>query len=74
MIHPLVRPKIAHVLSAKFVWPKDILAAVEQEPDAGKFWKRFSASYRRIRVAWVEQKRKEPKESLGFASKSGDKR
>ncbi|CAK9050619.1 DUF1801 family [Durusdinium trenchii] len=58
LIEPTVRPQISHVLRSKFEWPKDILAAIEREPEAARSWKRFSASYRRIRVAWVEQKRK----------------
>lgn len=63
LIHPEVRPKIAHVLKAKFQWPKDIVSAVEKDPVSRGHWHRFNLSYRRIRVAWVEQKRLvDPKE------------
>lgn len=63
LIHPEVRPKIAHVLKAKFKWPKDIVSALEKELAARRFWRSFSGSYRCIRVAWVEQKRNvEPQE------------
>ena len=38
-----------------------------QEPAARRCWRSFSGSYRRIRVAWVEQKRNvEPQETKGL--------
>ena len=62
MIHPSVRESVLPVIEAPFVYPADILDALRQDPDAWKNYERFTDSYRRIRVAYIEDARRRPEE------------
>ncbi len=62
LIHPPVRASIEHVLRAEFVYPKRILNALMKDEQVWKNYCAFPASYRRIRVAYIEAAKKRPKE------------
>ncbi len=58
LLKPEVAEAVAPVLAAEFVWPADIMAAIRADELAWKNFQKFSDTYRRIRVAYVEGARK----------------
>ncbi len=62
LIHPKVRESVLPVIRAPFVFPADILDAIRQDETAWENYQRFSESYRRIRVAYIEAARNRPEE------------
>ena len=62
MIHPKVREGVLPIIRAPFVFPPDIIDAIRQDEAVWENYKRFSDSYKRIRVAYIEAARKRPDE------------
>jgi uncharacterized protein YdeI (YjbR/CyaY-like superfamily) len=50
------------VLAEKFVFPQDIIGAIKSDKAAWKNYQKFSHSYRRIRVTYIDAARKRPVE------------
>lgn len=44
----------------RFIFPKDILAAIRKNPAAWKHYQKFPLSYRRIRIGWIDGARNRP--------------
>src|SRR5258706_2842671 len=57
-----VQDSLANVLTTKFEILADILKAIEANKVAWKNFQKFSASYKRIRVAYIDGARKRPLE------------
>jgi uncharacterized protein YdeI (YjbR/CyaY-like superfamily) len=57
-----VRESLKDVLREKFVIPPDILKAIQADKQTWKNFQKFSASYKRIRVAYIEGARARPAE------------
>jgi len=53
---------LGNVLDQKFVIPPDILKAIQTNKEAWKNFQKFSDSYKRIRVAFIDGARKRPEE------------
>ena len=53
---------LGDILEEKFVIPKDILQAIKANKEAWKNFQKFSDSYKRIRIAFIEGARKRPQE------------
>ena len=51
LIHPKVRPSVAKVIEAEYVFPADILDAIRADEAAWENYQKFTDSYKRIRVA-----------------------
>jgi uncharacterized protein YdeI (YjbR/CyaY-like superfamily) len=49
-------------VSKRFRVPADILAAIKADPAAWKNYRKFSPSYKRIRIAFIDGARKRPAE------------
>jgi len=62
LIHPKIEESISKVLSEEFSYPADILDAVKEDEAAWEHFQRFSDSYKRIRVAYINAARKRPDE------------
>ena len=62
LIHPTVRPTVEQLIRAPFVFPKDILDAIRQDPVAWANYQLFPDSYKRIRIAYIDAARKRPAE------------
>lgn len=62
MIHPKFEDKIRNILSAPFIFPNDIIDKLKDDRIAWKNYQYFSASYKRIRIAYIEAARKRPEE------------
>jgi len=50
------------VISEKFVYPADIIEAIKDDNEAWENYRKFSPSYRRIRIAYIDAARKRPEE------------
>lgn len=62
MIDPEVRKKVLPVISEPYVFPEDIIAEIMKDPVTAENYSRFSPSYQRIRVAYIDAARKCPDE------------
>ncbi len=62
LIHPKLRPSVETVIQAEFVFPEDIIEAIRADEAAWEHFQRFSESYKRIRVAYIDAARKRPAE------------
>ena len=62
MIHPKFEEKIRKVLSEPFIFPNDIIDKLKEDKELWKNYQRFSDTYKRIRIAYIEAARKRPEE------------
>lgn len=62
MIHPEFEDKIREVLSEPFIFPNDIMDKLKEDKELWENYQRFSDSYKRIRIAYIEAARKRPEE------------
>lgn len=53
---------LGDLLEQEFVFPEDVLEAIEADEQAWENYQNFSESYKRIRVAFIESSRKRPEE------------
>ena len=60
LLHPAVRESVNDILDEEFVFPRDILSAIQENEQAWKNFQRFSPAYQRIRVAYIDVARKRP--------------
>jgi uncharacterized protein YdeI (YjbR/CyaY-like superfamily) len=57
-----VRQSLGDVLNEKFEVPPDILKAIKANRQAWKNYQKFSESYKRIRIAYIDGARRQPPE------------
>lgn len=57
-----VRETLGDIAEEKFEIPKDILKEIKANKEAWKHFQTFSASYKRIRIGFIEGARKRPEE------------
>lgn len=57
-----VRETLGDILEDKFVMPKDILTEIKSNKEAWKHFQKFSDSYKRIRIGFIDGARKRPAE------------
>ncbi len=57
-----VADTLTEVLNAEFIIPPDILKAIQSNQIAWKNYQKFSDSYKRIRIAFIDGARKRPEE------------
>lgn len=62
MLLPSMVPTARKVLTEKFVFPSDIILAIKSDKVAWRNYRKFSPSYRRIRIAYIDGARKRPGE------------
>ena len=62
MIHPKVRDSILPIIRTPFVFPADIIDALKQDKTVWENYQKFSESYKRIRIAYIDSARKRPEE------------
>ena len=61
-LHPSVRELVEKALKKEFVFPPDIIEAIKQNKKAWENFQKFSLSYKRIRIAYIEGARNRPDE------------
>ena len=62
MLHPVIEERIRHLLTEKFVFPADIMNALKKDKTVWANYKKFSGSYKRIRIAYIDEARIRPEE------------
>ncbi|MDO5664372.1 MAG: YdeI/OmpD-associated family protein [Bacteroidia bacterium] len=60
MLHPEILEKVTNILSEEFVYPSDIIAALQTDKETWQNFQQFSESYKRIRIAFVHDARTRP--------------
>ena len=62
MIHPSIEEAVEEVINKPFVFPKDIIKALQKDEETWNNYQSVSDSYKRIRVAYIDAARKRPEE------------
>jgi uncharacterized protein YdeI (YjbR/CyaY-like superfamily) len=62
LIHPTVIKTVQEIISQEYIFPKDILDEIKRDKAAWNNYIKFSDSYKRIRVAYIDSARKRPEE------------
>lgn len=62
LIHSSFLEKVQEIISREFIFPKDILDKIKRDKAAWINYTKFSDSYKRIRVAYIDSARKRPAE------------
>ena len=62
MLHPTVREDVLPIIRAPDVFPEDILAKIKDDAVAWENYEKFSDSYKRIRIAYIDAARARPDE------------
>lgn len=57
-----VAETLGDILKEEFIFPPDILKAIQVNQEAWKNYQQFSDSYKRIRIAFIDGARKRPEE------------
>jgi uncharacterized protein YdeI (YjbR/CyaY-like superfamily) len=57
-----VAETLGNILEEKFIFPLDILKALKANKDAWRNYQKFSDSYKRIRIAFIDGARNRPEE------------
>lgn len=57
LLHPKIREKVSNILSEKFVYPVDIIAALQADKETWQNFQNFPESYKRIRIAYIHDAR-----------------
>ena len=62
LIHPKVRETVLPLIETPYEFPPDIIDAIRQDECAWAHYETFSDSYKRIRIAYIDDARKRPEE------------
>lgn len=62
LIHISILEKVQEIISQEFIFPKDILDEIKRDKAAWNNYIKFSDSYKRLRVAYIDSARKRPEE------------
>ena len=62
MIHPSIKSEVTKVINEPFIFPNDIIKEIKKDEKTWENYQKFSDSYKRIRVAYIDAARKRPEE------------
>lgn len=62
LIHPSIRPSVAELIRAPYVFPTDIIEELKREEVVWRHYCAFSEPYKRIRIAYIDAARRRPAE------------
>lgn len=62
LIHHSIKDEVINIIQHEFVFPEDILRRLKSDKDVWSNYQNFSASYKRIRIAYINDARKRPDE------------
>ena len=75
MLHPSIQDAVKDILKEKYIFPADILDEIKKDKCTWKNYKKFSDTYKRIRIAYIDAARKRPEEFkkrlMNFIAKTG---
>jgi len=61
-LHPSIKNTVQSILSEEYRFPRDILREIKKDKLAWRNYERFSDSYKRIRIAYIDSARNRPEE------------
>jgi uncharacterized protein YdeI (YjbR/CyaY-like superfamily) len=64
LLHPSMEETARQVAKERFTFPSDIIEAIKEDKQAWANYRKFSPSYRRIRVAYIDAARSRPDEFI----------
>ena len=62
LIHHSIKDEVINIIQHEFVFPEDILRRLKSDKYVWANYQNFSASYKRIRIAYINDARKRPDE------------
>ena len=62
LLHPSVKSAVSKIITEEFAFPSDIITAIKSDKVAWENYQKFSPSYQRIRIAYIDSARKRPEE------------
>ena len=62
LIHPSFLKTVHEIISIEYVFPADILDEIKKDKTGWNNYLKFSESYKRIRIAYIDSARKRPEE------------
>ncbi len=62
MILPKIRELVLPIINEPYIFPEDIMVEIKKDPIVWANFNNFSASYQRIRIAYIDAARKRPAE------------
>lgn len=62
LLHPSIVDSVRFIISEIFIFPSDIIEALKKDPVVWANYNNFSASYQRIRIAYIDGARNRPNE------------
>ena len=62
LLLPEVRESVLPIIETSFRFPKDIIRALKKDPEVYENYLKFSDSYKRIRIAYIDAARNRPEE------------
>ena len=62
MIHPKIREELVPIIYAPYVFPEDIMEKIRSDSRIFENYEKFSDSYKRIRIAYIDAARHRPEE------------
>jgi len=62
LLHPSVQKKIQDIVTVPFSFPSDIIEEIKKETQAWVNYQKYSDSYKRIRIAYIDDARSRPDE------------
>lgn len=62
LIHSKVKNDVEKIVQEEFTFPQDIIDRIKQDEIAWENYQKYSESYKRIRVGYIESARKRPEE------------
>lgn len=62
LIHSKVKNEVENIVQEEFTFPKDIIDRIKQDEIAWENYQKFSESYKRIRIGYIESARMRPEE------------
>jgi uncharacterized protein YdeI (YjbR/CyaY-like superfamily) len=62
LLHPSMLDTAKRIAEEEFIFPEDIIETIKRDSFAWQNYQRFSPSYQRIRIAYIDGARKRPEE------------
>lgn len=62
LVHESLKKEISEVLKQEFIFPADIMATLQNQTSVWENYQKFSVSYQRIRIAYIEAARNRTEE------------
>lgn len=62
LVHPSIISTVKRIVRKKFVFPEDIIAALQADTIVWRNYQKYSEAYKRIRIAYIDSARVRPDE------------